>query len=311
VDSEVANRLGLATSVIAADVRSGFSGLPVTELWEHDAAVPIVLRLDRERREDFTALDTLMLRAPSSGATVPLAEVARVAPEWSPAQIAHRNGIRTLSVLVEPALDVLPSQVLTPLRAALAGLRLPPGYRLEVGGEDQGQRETFGKMARALVASVLLIFLVLLFQFKTLRGTLLVMLAIPLTALGAMAGLVLTGNVLGFTAAVGLISLVGIVIRNSIILVDYADELRRREGLVPAEAAVQAGLRRMRPIFLTSMAAAVGVLPMIVSGSPLWAPLASVFSVGILWSMLLTLLVIPAAYAVVMARVPAVPETRP
>jgi multidrug efflux pump subunit AcrB len=155
-------------------------------------------------------------------------------------------------------------------------------------------------MAGALVASVVLIFLVMLFQFKHTRETLLVMLAIPLTVFGALAGLVLTGNPLGFTAAVGLISLVGIVIRNSIILVDYADELRRTELLDAPTAAIQAGTRRLRPIFLTSMAAAVGVLPMIIARSPLWAPLASVFAVGIVWSMVMTLLVVPAVYGLAM-----------
>lgn len=304
VDSEVANRLGLGTGLIAMDVSSGFAGLPVTELWEHDSPIPIVLRLDRGHRQAYSSLESFMLRSPLTQATVPLSEVAKPIPVWSPAQISHRNGVRTLTVLVEPADSVLPSQVLAPIRAALAGVRLPPGYRVEIGGEHEGQQETFGKMAKAAAASVVLIFVVMLFQFREVRGALLVMLAIPLTFFGAMAGLVLTGNVLGFTAAVGLISLVGIVIRNSIILVDHADELRRGEGLGAAEAARQAGLRRLRPIFLTSMAAAVGVVPMIVSRSPLWAPLASVFSVGIVWSMLMTLLVIPAAYALVMKRAP-------
>ncbi|MGD1031504.1 MAG: efflux RND transporter permease subunit [Opitutaceae bacterium] len=305
VNSEVANRLGLATSLIAAQVRSGFSGLPVTQLWEHDAPVPIVLRLDDAHRESYTALDSLMLRAPLSRSTMPLSEVARIAPAWSPAQICRRNGVRTLTVRANPAPDVLPSMVLAPIRDKLARMPLPPGYRLEIGGEYEGQQETFGNMVGALLASLSLIFLVMLFQFKSTRETFLVMLAIPLTFFGAMAGLVVTGNTLGFTAAVGLISLVGIVIRNSIILVDYADELRIREGLDAAQAAVNAGLRRIRPIFLTSMAAAVGVLPMIVSGSPLWAPLASVFSVGIVWSMVMTLLVIPTVYALVMNRVKA------
>jgi len=267
--------------------------------------VPIVLRLDDAHRESYTALDSLMLRAPLSRSTMPLSEVARIAPAWSPAQICRRNGVRTLTVRANPAPDVLPSMVLAPIRDKLARMPLPPGYRLEIGGEYEGQQETFGNMVGALLASLSLIFLVMLFQFKSTRETFLVMLAIPLTFFGAMAGLVVTGNTLGFTAAVGLISLVGIVIRNSIILVDYADELRIREGLDAAQAAVNAGLRRIRPIFLTSMAAAVGVLPMIVSGSPLWAPLASVFSVGIVWSMVMTLLVIPTVYALVMNRVKA------
>jgi multidrug efflux pump subunit AcrB len=208
--------------------------------------------------------------------------------------------VRTLTVRSNPAVDTLPSQVLAQVRPELDRVKLPPGYRFEIGGEQEGQQETFGKMAGALLASLVFIYLVLLFQFKSSRETLLVMLAIPLTFFGAIAGLALTGNPLGFTAAVGLISLVGIVIRNSIILVDYAHELRRTDGLDATNAAIRAGERRLRPIFLTSMAAAVGVLPMIISRSPLWAPLASVFSVGIVWSMVMALLVIPAVYSMVM-----------
>jgi multidrug efflux pump subunit AcrB len=288
---------------------AGFRGMAVTELWEHDAPVPIVLRLEGESRHAFTELGTFMLRAPLTQASVPLHQVAEVEPEWSPAQVARRNGVRTLTVRANPAGNVLPSQVLAPIREKLAALKLPPGYRVEIGGEFEGQQETFGQMSGALAASVVLIYLVLLFQFKNSRETLIVMLAVPLTFFGAMAGLVITRNPLGFTATVGLISLVGIVIRNSIILVDYADELRRHEPLDASAAVIKAGERRLRPIFLTSMAAAVGVLPMIVSGSPLWAPLASVFSVGIVWSMVMTLLVIPAVYGLLMKDPP--PNARP
>ncbi len=307
VNSEVANRLGLATGVIAQQVMAGVSGLPVTQLWEHDSPIPIVLRLSPENRDAFTDLNNLMLRAPLGLSRVPLAQVATLEPSWSPGQISRRNGVRTLTVLASPEGDLLPSELLARILPALDKVALPPGYRFELGGEAEGQNDTFEQMAGALVASVVLIFLVLLFQFKTTRPVLLVMMAIPLTFFGAMLGLVITGNPLGFTASVGLISLVGIVIRNSIILVEHADELRRHENLDAATAALRAGERRMRPIFLTSMAAAVGVVPMIISGSPLWAPLASVFTVGILWSMVMTLLTIPAAYALAMKNTPAQP----
>lgn len=304
VNNEVAHRAGLATSVIASQVMTGFTGLAVTQLWEHDAPVPIVLRLDAAHRETFTGLDEFMLRSPVTQGAVAFSQVAEAQPVWSVGQIPRRAGVRTVTVRANPATDVLPSQVLAPIRKELAALHLPPGYRLEIGGEYEGQEETFRKMIGALIASVVLIYLVLLFQFKSSRETGLVMLAIPLTAFGAMLGLVITGNPLGFTASVGLISLVGIVIRNSIILVDHADELRRHQTLDAETAAVRSGERRIRPIFLTSMAAAVGVLPMIIARSPLWAPLASVFSVGILWSMVMTLLVIPALYGRTMKRPP-------
>ena len=309
VNNEVANRLGLATGLIAAQVRTGFAGWPVTQLWEHDASVPVVLRLDTDRREDFGSLDSFMLGAVLTNAPVPVSEVATPVPNWSPSQIAHRNGVRTLTVFVTPDRDTLPSEVLKPLQKQLANLKLPPGYRIEYGGEDENQQKTSKQMVAALAASIVLIFGVILFEFKTVRETLLVMLAIPLSLFGALAGLILTHNVISFTAGVGMISLVGIVIRNSVILVDYANHLRRHEKLDPVAAGIGSGIRRLRPIFLTSMAAAVGMLPMIISKSPLWAPLAGAFSVGIIWSMVMTLVVIPALYGVVMAKVPVTPST--
>ena len=309
VNNEVANRLGLATALIAAQVRTGFAGWPVTQLWEHDAAVPVVLRLDTERREDYSSLDSFMLGAALTNAPVPVAEVAKSVPHWSPSQIAHRNGVRTLTVFVTPDRDTLPSEVATPLQKQLTKLNLPPGYRIEYGGEFENQQKTSKQMVAALAASIVLIFGVILFEFKTVRETLLVMLAIPLSLFGAVAGLIVTHNVFSFTAGVGMISLVGIVIRNSVILVDYANHLRLHEKLDPVAAGVGSGIRRLRPIFLTSMAAAVGMLPMIISKSPLWAPLAGAFSVGIIWSMVMTLVVIPALYGVVMHKIPTTPNT--
>lgn len=300
VNSEEANRLGLATALIAAQVRTGFGGWPVTQLTEHDTTVPIMLRLDTGRREDFSSLNSFMLGAALTNAPVPVQQVANPVPNWSPSQIAHRNGVRTLTVFVTPNRDTLPSEVATPLQKQLADFKLPPGYRIEYGGEYENQQKTSRQMVVALAASIVLIFFVILFEFKTVRETLLVMLAIPLSLFGALAGLIITNNVFSFTAGVGMISLVGIVIRNSVILVDYANHLRIHEKLDPVAAGVGSGVRRLRPIFLTSMAAAVGMLPMIISKSPLWAPLAGAFSVGIIWSMVMTLVVIPALYGVVM-----------
>ena len=145
------------------------------------------------------------------------------------------------------------------------------------------------------------IFLVLLFQFRTVSEPLVVMSAIPLSLFGAVMGLVLTRNPFGFTAFMGCIALSGIVVRNSIILVDYINE-RRREGRSLEQAALEAGERRLRPIFLTTMAAAVGVTPMILSGSSLWSPLASVLASGLVFSMFFVLLVVPVLFVIVERR---------
>jgi outer membrane protein TolC len=152
-----------------------------------------------------------------------------------------------------------------------------------------------------LALSILLIFLILLFQFRSPVDTLVVMMSIPLALPGAVFGLILTGNPFSFTAFMGVISLSGVVVRNAIILVDYIHE-RQRAGAPLETAALEAGERRLRPIFLTTAAAAVGVLPMILSGSSLWSPLASAIAVGLICSMFFTLVVVPVLYVVAKRR---------
>jgi multidrug efflux pump subunit AcrB len=142
----------------------------------------------------------------------------------------------------------------------------------------------------------LLIFIVLLVQFRSFKKAMVVLITFPLSLLGAMFGLWITGNQLGFTAFLGVVSLIGIVVRNGIILVDYADELVRDHGMSIRDAAIASAQRRMRPIFLTSSAAAFGVLPMIIKGSPLWAPMGSVLAIGLLFSMVMTLFIVPILY---------------
>jgi multidrug efflux pump subunit AcrB len=167
---------------------------------------------------------------------------------------------------------------------------------INYGGEVESSAETSPDMGKSLLISLMLIFLTLLFQFKSIGKVLIVLAAFPLSLLGAMLGLFLTGNPMGFTAFIGIISLMGIVVRNGIILVDYADELIREHGYALKAAAIASAKRRMRPIFLTSSAAAIGVVPMILSKSPLWAPLGSVLALGLVFSMVMTLFVVPVLY---------------
>lgn len=234
----------------------------------------------------------------ATGASVPLRSVATLTPELESSRIVHRNGVRTITVRCFATNGYLPSQVLSSAQKQIAGIDLPVGYYIEYGGEDESQRETSGDMNWALIISLILIFLVLLLQFRTFVDPLIVMAAFPLALPGAALGLFVTQNPFGFTAFVGIISLGGLVVRNSIILIDAIHE-RMKAGTPLVQAALEAGERRLRPIFLTTMAAAVGVIPMIVSGSSLWPPLASVIACGLLVSMFFTLIVIPVLFVVV------------
>jgi outer membrane protein TolC len=205
---------------------------------------------------------------------------------------------------------LLPSALLKKVKPAVEALHLPPGYSLAWGGEIEGQQDSFGPMTIALAVSMLIIFLLLLFQFRHVSNVLIVMASIPLSLFGALLGLIVTDNPFGFTAFLGLISLTGVVVRNGIILVEFIEE-RRAHGAGMQEAALEAGKRRLRPIFLTSVAAAVGVLPMILSGSAMWAPLGSVIALGILFSMVFTLIIVPVLYVLVHGRTERAPAFAP
>ena len=295
---EVANRLGFTNTTIANQLAGSFDGNTVTTFWEGDRDVDVDFRLDNADRQTFHNISDTYVLSPITGARVPVNAVASLSPEWHPGRIVRRNGIRTMTVRAFPTKGHLASQILTDAKKQIGQLQLPPGYRIEYGGEDENQRETFGEMRSALGISLVLIFLILLLQFRTLADALIVMAAFPLALPGAALGLFVTHNPFGFTAFIGVISLGGLVVRNSIILVDYIHE-RMKHGIALEEATLEAGERRLRPIFLTTMAAAVGVTPMIISRSSLWSPLASVIAFGLLGSMFFTLVVIPVLFVVV------------
>ena len=291
-----AERLGFTTTSIARTLYGGFTGAPVSTLYEGNKPVEIVLRLDEQNRRNFDDLQNMYLTSPVTGSAVPLRQIATLSPEWHTGRIIHRNGLRTLTVQCEPQEGALASQIVEIIKPDIFRLALPPGYKIELGGEHENKIETYTEMSMAFGFSVLLIFLVLLFQFRNMKETLIVMLTIPLSMFGGLLGLLITRNSFGFTAFVGLISLSGLVVRNAIILLDYANELVLKGVPIP-EAALEAGKRRMRPVFLTASAAAIGVIPMILSGSPMWSPLASVIAVGIMVAMFISLMLVPVLYS--------------
>jgi outer membrane protein TolC len=300
---EVANRLGFTNANIGQELAGGFEGEPVTTYWEGDRDIAVALRLEPAHRQSFQDVANTYVTSPITGAHVPLDSIATVSAVWDPGRIVRRNGVRTLTIRSWAGGGLLPSQVLKRIKPAIDSLPLPPGYRVSYGGEYENQNDTFPEMVTALLISCAAIYLILMFQFRSTVDPLVIMAAIPLALLGASLGLLITGNPFGFTAFLGIVSLGGIVVRNAIILVDYIRE-RMEEGEEIEKAAIEAGERRLRPIFLTTMAAAVGVTPMILSGSSMWSPLASAIAFGLVGSMFFTLVVIPVLYVLIHQRRP-------
>ena len=298
---EVANRLGFTNAAIGHELAGGFEGAPVTTYWEGDRDIAVALRLEPLRRQTFNDVKNTYMLSPVTGAWVPLDSIAAVSPVWDPGRIVRRNGVRTLTIRASAQGGVLPSQLLERIRSVADKLPLPAGYRVWYGGEFENQKDTFPEMVNALFISSIAIYLILMFQFRSVVDPLIIMAAIPLGLLGASVGLAVTHNPFGFTGFLGIVSLGGIVVRNSIILVDYT-RARMAEGVGIEKAAIEAGERRLRPIFLTTMAAAVGVTPMILSGSSMWSPLGSAIAFGLIGSMFFTLIVIPVLYVLIHQR---------
>ncbi|PTB97342.1 AcrB/AcrD/AcrF family protein [Marivirga lumbricoides] len=296
INDELANRLGLTRGIVATSIASGMSGLPIGTVWEGDYPVGVKVVNPESRRNDFSDISNMQVTSPFLAATVPVRQLANLSTDWSEGQIVRRNGVRTITIRADVARGILPYKVLSELKEQVNTIELPDGVSLKYGGEQENELENYPSLAKALIVGVVLIFFILLFQFKKPGFALLIMTTMPLSLLGAGIGLWLTGYPFGLTSFLGIMSLMGIVVRNGIILIDYAEELRNKEGMSIKEAALASGRRRMRPIFLTSFAAGIGVVPMIMSGSTLWGPLGSVVCFGLLVSMILTLYVLPVLY---------------
>lgn len=301
VNNELANRLGVTNYGVSGTLDAALDGQIISIYHEGDRTIPIIFRLPEDKRKSFGDISDSYVASSVTGKGIAVKAFADIRPEWQTSRLVRRNGVRTITINAFIRKGHYASEMLNEIRPEIERLNLPEGYKISYGGENSNQEETMPQMIKALGISLLAIFIVMLVQFRNFSEPLIVMSSIPLSILGAMAGLFITGNPFGFTAFMGVISLSGIVVRNSIILVDYIKD-RIAEGHPIELAAMEAGQRRLRPIFLTTMAAAVGVIPMILSGSTLWSPLASVMAVGLIFSMFFTLLVVPVLYVIVMTK---------
>jgi multidrug efflux pump subunit AcrB len=255
-----------------------------------------VLTKDNQRNQSVTNLKDQYVTSLLTMESLPLRSMATIEPDWTEGKIVRRNGVRTITVQADIKRNVIPSSVFNSVKTNLDQIKNNSDLHFEYGGDHEATAKQMKPLITSLALSVLLIFFILLIQFKTTRRALLIMSTMLLSFPGAALGLWITGYPFGMTAFIGIIGLVGIVVRNGIILIDYAYDLVNNQGYNFKDAAVAAGKRRMRPIFLTSMAAAMGVIPMIISQSPLWGPLGTVICFGMITGMVLTLFILPVLY---------------
>ena len=297
LDRDKANRMGYSKGFVSASLMIGLDGIPLTTIWENDYPVEVRLTQEDGGKKGIKTIEDQYITSLTSFSASPLRSFASLSPEWTEGTIVHRNGTPTLTLFIDNDLTGVAAKIFDEIKPQIDNLKLPDGTSITYGGDYEGQEEVFTPMTIALALSIVIIFFILLFQFKKVKLSLLIMSSMLLTLPGAAIGLKLMGYPFSITAFVGISSLCGMVVRNGIILIDYARVIRGKNNMPIREAALAAGKRRMRPIFLTSAAASVGVVPMILSRSPLWGPLGTVICFGLLVSMVLTLYVLPIMYS--------------
>lgn len=292
-DYTEANRLGVNKTILSANLAIHFGdGLPISTLWEGDYPVKMVLK-----SENDSSLTNEYIPVMGGTTSVPLRQLAKITPSWHDGSIVRRNGVRTISIIGEPMRGYNADKLAAKLGKELS--ERCPDLKWEMGGMLEKDAETLPQVMSGVMIAVLIIFFILLFHFKRISLALVNLSSMSLCIFGAAIGLCITGYDVSLTCVLGVVSLMGILVRNGIIMLDYAEELRRDKGLSVRDAAFQAGERRMRPIFLTSAAASVGVLPMMLENNTLWSPMGAVIFFGTLISMVLIATVLPILYWIV------------
>jgi multidrug efflux pump subunit AcrB len=296
VDTDRAAALGLSPQSVAQFANLAFSGQTAALLREGDREIPIDLRLSAEERTKPGDLLDLYLPSPSGIATA-LRQVARISLEGQSVRIVRRNGVRTLTVSAFSDGSRLPSAILSDVQKRIVGLKMPSGVSAGYGGEAEEVGKSFVELVFILMLSLAANLAIVVWEFNSFKVAWTVMAAVPFGITGAIAGLFMANQPFGFMAFVGIISLGGVVTNHAIVLFEYALE-EQRKGLPLADALVEAGRLRLRPILLTVVLSIGGLIPQAVNGGNLWPPMAWALIAGLLGSLVLTLIVVPSVYAV-------------
>ncbi len=299
IDKEKAGVLGVLPAEVAKTVRLGIAGLPNQSIRNADGDEYNILMTVEDKDPD-KALEVFkrMYVTSLSGALIPLIQIAEIQPAESPGVIRHYNKERYTSVtsFVQTGYNTI--AMFDDIEKKLDTLKLPAGYRFVAAGEKETRQESFGGMGSIILITFFGLFGILVLEFRTFKSTLIVLSVIPLGIVGALVILYLGGETLSFVATIGMVALMGIEIKNSILLVDYTNQLREN-GMPLKEAVMNGAETRFLPILLTSMTAIGGMIPLVLEKSPLISPLALVLIGGLISSTLLSRIVTPLLYMLI------------
>ena len=303
IDRVKAAAHGLNVAQVASSLRTLFYGTTATKFREQDDEYDILLRLDEPHRRTFADLARSEITA-ADGHRVRLDSVADVVDSIGPLSIQRKNQERMIKVEAD-VFGRSSGDVVADLRRAVAEhVALPTGVGVHFGGTAEDQATTFGEMRLMIILGLLLVYMVMASQFESLLDPFIIMLAIPFAITGVAAALLLLRLTISIMSLIGMIMLVGVVVNNAIVLVDYTNLLRAR-GLPLRRAIEDAGRSRLRPVLITTLSTVAGMSPMVFStgeGSAMWKPMGATIAGGLLFAMLVTLVLVPVLYSLFHAR---------
>ena len=293
-----ASRLGVTQATLSLYLNGVLRGRKMTAIWNDGYKTPIVLYTEGADSLDYSDIGNLMIPTMLPGVWVPLRQVADIEPDFHHAQIKRRNSIRTITVAADTRGNVAAIGAMKPIFRYVYELekKLPDGVRITYGGAMEQTLETVPGLVLSVLAALLVLLVLLVYHFKKLNIAFLSLSSSLLCLFGAAFGLWMFGQDFSITAILGIISLIGIIVRNAIIMYEYADLLVTTEHITAREAAYLAGQRRMRPIFLTTATTALGVVPMILAATDLWMPMGVVICFGAIITMPMVVTLLPVAY---------------
>ncbi len=298
IDSRKAQQLGVQTAELDRAVRLSVAGVSVGTYKDTTGEqYPIVVRTPITQQAEFGALE--QVRVPTlNGSTLPLSQLASLEFERAPTLIQRFNRERAMTIDADAQPGYNIAELTSQITKKLDELDWPRGYKYDLGGENEASQEAFGGIGIAIIVAIFGIFAILVLEFGSFKSTLIVLTVVPLGVLGGMLMLLFSGNDISFVASIGFIALVGIEIKNSILLVDFTNQLRE-QGVPLDEAIEQAGEIRFLPILLTSATAIGGLMPLALQNIGLYSPMAWVIIGGLISSTLLARLVTPVMYKLI------------
>ncbi len=299
LDPVTASQLGITRTVVAANMALASGDVAVGSVWEGDYRLPVVLKRDARLGErSLSDIGDTYVSSPVPGVSVPLRQIADVEPAWSQSKIVHRNGMRCITVTADLKRGANAMRMTSRISRMLKDeIPLPPGVETELGGAHEFDAETLPPIAAGLSISLVIIFFFILVNFRKFGITLVVMASMSLCLFGAMVGLLIADFTIGLTSVLGFITLLGMIVRNVILMYQHAEDKRKVCHWSGKLAAYDAGKRRMVPIFLTTATTAVGVVPMMLGGSTFWAPVGVTIFAGGIGSLILVVTILPVLYS--------------